>query len=174
MPAPTLHSPLDRVDDTDQPVGRVERGDVFRLGVGFRVVHVFVQDHDGQLLLQEIGASRTRSPGRLGSSVAGYLHAGESYVDAARRRLVEELDLTTPLTKLGAVRMPDDGATKFVELYGTVSDTATNRDPAHIEGIEYWPLDAVEQTLAAEPDRFTETFPYVFGVFLVATGRHLP
>ena len=173
MPAPTLHSLLDRVDDTDQPVGRVQRGDVFRLGAGFRVVHVFVQDHGGRLLLQQVGASRDRSPLRWGSSVAGYLHAGESYVEAARRRLAEELGLDTPLTKLGAVRMPDDGATKFIELYGTASESAAIREPGHIERIDHWPLDEVERALDAEPERFTETFPYVFGIFRVASGRHI-
>jgi isopentenyl-diphosphate delta-isomerase len=171
MPAPTSNSFLDQVDETDQPVGRVQRGDVFRLGAGFRVVHLFVQNEQGDLLLQQVGAFRERSPLRWGSSAAGYLHVGETYIDAGRRRLVEELGLTTSLTKLGGVRMPDEGATKFIELYGTVAGSASINEPGHIERIEYWPLDDIERALADEPGNFTETFPYVFGIFRVASGR---
>ena len=177
MPAPTPNSFLDRVDDTDQPVGQVRRRDVFRLGAGFRVVHLLVQDDRGDLLLQQVGASRERSPLRWGSSAAGYVHAGETYLDAARRRLDEELGLRTPLTKLGAVRMPDDGATKFIELYGTSvgsAGPAVVNEPGHIERIEPWTPADVERALADEPERFTETFPYVFGIFLVASGRPGP
>jgi 16S rRNA (adenine1518-N6/adenine1519-N6)-dimethyltransferase len=77
VPAPGRSTPIDRVNKADVPIGLVERGEVFEQGAAFRVVHVFVLDRRGHLLLQQLGARRDRNPLRWGSSVAAYLHAGE-------------------------------------------------------------------------------------------------
>jgi isopentenyldiphosphate isomerase len=122
MPAPSATSLIDRVDDNDQPVGVVERREVFRERAGFRVAHVFVFNDVGRVLLQRVGRSGTRSPMLYGSSVAGYLFAGESYLEAAQRRLREELMLESPLSTVGSVRMNDRGSTKFIRLFRTIGD----------------------------------------------------
>src|ERR1700747_2339042 len=106
MPAPRASALIDRVDPADRPVGKVRRGEVFEKRAGFRVVHVFVFDWEGQLLLQQLGRHRDRNPLKWGSSVAGYLNAGEDYLEAAQRRLREELRLETPLAKFGSAVMP--------------------------------------------------------------------
>lgn len=165
MPAPSPTSLLDLVNDADQPVGRIERRNVFQAGVGFRVVHILVQNAVSDLLLQQVGANRERSPLRWGSSVAGYVHAGESYAQAAERRLSEELGLDSPVSKLGAIRMSDQGANKFIELFHTPAQHASIREPEHIESIAFWRIDEIEQTLASSPEMFTETFPHVFRLF---------
>ena len=73
---------------------------------------------------------RERHPERWGSSVAAYLYAGESYQEAAQRRLWEELGLEGPLRRIGKTRMADERSLKFVELY-TLLD-----GPADVRGTE--------------------------------------
>lgn len=128
-------------------------------------------NYSGQLLLQQVGRNRRRSPLLWGSSVAAYLFAGESYLEAARRRLRDELELETPLRKLGATSMADNGATKFIELFQTVSGGATVGDHQHIEDLDYRYPEEIAELLHSEPNRFTETFPYVFRLYqaVVAT-----
>src|SRR4051812_14416667 len=84
---------IDRVDRSDAVIGPIERRRVFELRANFRVVHVFVLDGRGRLLLQQIPHGGKRHPGHWGSSVAGYVFAGEGYDEAARRRLGQELDV---------------------------------------------------------------------------------
>lgn len=68
MPAPTSTSLVDRVNDADEAIGVIERGRVLEHAVGFRVVHVLVFNAAGQVLLQQVGRSRERSPLLWGSS----------------------------------------------------------------------------------------------------------
>lgn len=165
MPAPGPTSLLDQVDDADEPIGLIERRAVFTSHAGFRVAHVFVQNQAGSLLLQQVGDSRERSPLRWGSSVAAYVYAGETYASAARRRLYEELGLRSSIAKLGGRRMADQGATKFIELFLTTAESAEIREPLHIEAVRFWSLEEINEGLEAQPDVFTETFPYVYRLF---------
>jgi isopentenyl-diphosphate Delta-isomerase len=165
MPAPGRSTPIDRVNKADVPIGLVERGEVFEQGAAFRVVHVFVFDRRSHLLLQQLGARRDRNPLRWGSSVAAYLHAGEDYFEAATRRLREELNLTTELTKHGSTFMIDQGSRKFITLYTTESEQPEIREPEHIQSIVFMPLEQIERQLETEPDRFTETFRHMFAFY---------
>ncbi len=165
MPAPAPTSPIDCVDAEDHPVGTVPRGQVLRLGANFRTVHVFVF-HDDRLLLQQLAPSRERHPQRWGSSVAAYLHAGESYEEAARRRLDEELGIEGSPELVGKTRMEDEHSLKFVELYTLLDGPAQIREPDHIEELRYWARDELDEAIAADAQRFTPTFLHVYQYFL--------
>jgi isopentenyl-diphosphate delta-isomerase len=164
MPAPTKTSPIDCVDDHDHPVGTIPRGQVLEVGANFRTVHVFVF-HDDLLLLQQLSPKRERHPERWGSSVAAYLHAGESYEQAAERRLGEELGLEGELDRVGKTRMHDERSLKFVELYTLLDGPAEIREPDHIEELRYWAHDELEEAIETSPDSFTPTFLHVFRYF---------
>lgn len=171
MPAPSATDLIDRVDDEDRPVGTVRRGDVPAAGANFRTVHVFAFDTAGLLLLQRTGPAH-RHPGRLGSSAAGFLHAGEGYKSAARRRLAEEVDVRTALREVGRTSMREDGATKFVRLFWTSLGAAMPHivDPGHVGALEFRHISDVEQRLADKPDAFTQTFPHVFRLLVSGQG----
>lgn len=174
MPAPNPWSPVDWVDEADRPIGQVERGRVFAVGAKFRVVHIFVFNPAGDLLLQQLSQKRERNPLKWGSSVAGYLHAGESYADGATRRLREELDLKTTLIKHGSISMQDSTSTKFINLYRTEASVVPDIvDSSHIESLRFWNLGALQAEISRSPDQFTETFRYVFRFYL-ATSRLVP
>lgn len=164
MAAPTATSLIDWVDEEDHPVGRVPRGDALQLGASFRTVHVFVF-HDEELLLQQLSPTRERHPERWGSSVAAYLHAGEDYERAARRRLREELGLDGALTRVGKTRMEDERSLKFVELYTLVDGPTEIREPDHIAELRYWGPGELEHEIAESPETFTPTFLHVYRYF---------
>jgi isopentenyl-diphosphate delta-isomerase len=157
MPAPSASSLIDQVDPQDHAVGRVRRGEALQVGANFRTVHVFVF-HGQDLLLQQLGPSRARHPCRWGSSVAAYLFAGESYEQAARRRLREELGLEGNLTRLGKTRMDDERSLKFVELYTLQDGPAEIREPHHVAALRYWTLDELDAAVLSNSAIFTPTF----------------
>lgn len=170
MPAPQPWSPIDWVDEADRPVGQVERRRVFTVGAKFRVVHVFVFNPAGELLLQQLSRTRERNPLKWGSSVAGYLHAGESYADGATRRLREELGLKTALIKHGSISMRDNASTKFIALYKTgVTSEPNIVEPSHIESLRFWNLGELQEELCRFPEQFTETFRYIFRFYLATS-----
>lgn len=174
MPRPGPTSLIDRVDDVNRPVGVVPRADVFRVKANFRTVHVLVFDHGGCLLLQRLAPTRERHPCKWGSSVAGYLYAGETYRQAAKRRLAEELGLKTPLREVGVTRMSDEGVTKFVGVFTTVSDHPRIAEPDHIDAIESRPLAEVEQDIPRHPDAYTDTLRHVLRYWISEGQPGLP
>lgn len=162
MSAPSPSSPIDVVDDANRPVTTTQRRRVPEPGLNFRTVHIFVFNRDGELLLQRLAKSRNRNPLKWGSSVAGYLHAGESYREAAERRLREELGLRTSLQEVGVTSMEDEGSTKFVGLFTTTADDPEIREPDHIADIRYLPLDEIDSLVRVSPDALTGTFRHVY------------
>lgn len=163
VPAPTAETLIDLVDEHDRPAGLVPRGEVFDRRASFRVVHVLLFDAKGKLLVQQLGAQRERHPLQWGSSVAAFLHAGESYEQAATRRTREEIGLQPALQPVGRTSMTDEGSTKFIGVYtGTIDRNApTIREPEHIERIAFVSLDRLRGRLHDDPDSFTETFRHV-------------
>lgn len=170
MPAPARDDQIDRVDENDRIVGTVARDQAIVSGAGFRVVHVLVTNTSSQVLLQCVGSAGTRTPGRWGSSVAGYLFAGEEPLAAARRRMREEIDVDAPLSFLGRTRMDDEGSHKFIYVYHAQSDEARVVDTGHIAELRFWDLAEVEYALDNGPDVFTPTFAYVYRVARRAFG----
>lgn len=157
MPAPGKLDPIDAVDDANDPVGVVPRGQALEQGANFRTVHILLFAPDGRLLLQRLAAERQRHPGLWGSSVAGYLHAGESYEDAARRRTREELGADPALTDLGIVRMRDRHSTKFVRVFRAPYEGASIGLPDHIATLALFAPDEIDDMAKAPEPRLTPT-----------------
>jgi 8-oxo-dGTP pyrophosphatase MutT (NUDIX family) len=161
MPAPSPTSLIDVVDERNQLVGLARRRDVFRLHFNFRTVHVLVFNSQAELLLQKLTQSGVRHPGLWGSSVAGYLNAGEKYAEAAQRRLREELGISAPLTEIGVTRMDDEGVTKFIGVFTAIADHPRNAAPYQIAELKFFPLPVIERTVVTDPGNYTDTFRHV-------------
>lgn len=176
MPAPGPTTLIDAVDERNEPIRLVPRSAVFSEHANFRTLHVLVTNLSGDLLLQQLSPSRERHPLRWGSSVAGYLFAGESYVDAARRRTAEELGVSPEVVDLGVLPVSDDGVTKFVGVFSASSDTPRVVDLGHTAALDFWPVDRVEREMTRTPESFTPTLRAVFPFWksAVRAGVHGP
>jgi isopentenyl-diphosphate delta-isomerase len=162
VPETSATTLIDVLDESGRPVGAASRQQALDWGLPVRTVHVFLVDHEGRLLLQRLGVGRDRhpGPGLLGSSVATFPRPGESEAEAARRRSAEELGLGPPLERLGTIRTMDGRSPKFVTLFEASVAPPHPRilEPGHVDGIEYWALDELDDELVQAPERFTETF----------------
>jgi hypothetical protein len=102
--------------------------------------------------------------------VAGYLHAGETYNEAAHRRLAEELGLETPLSRVGVTMMLDDGVKKFVGVYTTVSDSPHIAEPEHIARLQFVPPGVVETDILEDLQDYTDTLKHVLCYVISVQG----
>jgi isopentenyl-diphosphate Delta-isomerase len=159
MVAPNEIMLVDVVDQADQPIGKIPRGLLFHEHANFRVAHDLIFNSQGELLIQQIASTRNRHPGYWGTSVAAYMFAGESYEDAANRRLVEELGVrNVKLRYLGKTSMVDEGCYKFIAIFTGTSDGPFTFDRTHIERLEFVPLPRIHELIETESRRFTPTF----------------
>jgi isopentenyl-diphosphate Delta-isomerase len=166
MPAVSEDMVVDQVDQTDSPIGLVRREDVFAKHAGFRVAHVLIFNSQRQLLLQRLALSRSRNPGAWGSSVASYLFASESYEEAAKRRVYEELGVPDPWPVfVGKTEMVDDGCLKFIGVFSMEYDGPFRVDRDHIAEIEFTDPLEIQRMIDGAPQQFTATFRHVFRYF---------
>ena len=165
---------IDEVDNQDRPIGVIARRNVFSAKAAFRVVHVFIFNRNGELLLQKLAATRERHPGYWGSSVAAYPFSGEDYAAAAQRRCAEELGIgKLSLHFAGKTVMDDEGCTKFISLFTTISDGPFNFDHTHIESLDFRSLHQIREMLLTGEREFTPTFIHLFDFYgRTALGSH--
>jgi isopentenyl-diphosphate Delta-isomerase len=157
---------IDAVDQNDVPIGVISRNNVFKMHANFRVVHDLVFNSQGDLLIQQLASTRARHPSYWGSSVAAYLFAGESYQDAAERRLREELGLRgAPLTYVGKTSMTDDGAHKFIGVFSATYDGPFSFDRNHIARLEFLPTSMIHELDESGSRTFTPTFLRVLSFY---------
>lgn len=163
---------IDVVDDSDRPVGIITRGKVLEEGANFRTAHLLILDPTrSHVLLQRIPHHQNRHPDHLGSSVASYLFAGESYAQAIERRAYEELGLGTKdisLVACGRTSMVDGHSLKFIGVFMAIHGGPFRPDNHHISAIDWVPVDRVDEMLddpGLHTLPFTPTFRIVWRHF---------
>lgn len=149
---------FDVVDAEDRVIGQAPRSQVHAERWLHRAVHIFVLNSRGELLIHQRTATKDECPLKYTSSASGHLHAGEDYDTAARRELEEELSLHSPVEFL--VKLPAGPETSYEHsaLYRTVTDESPVFLAEEILRGEYYPLDAVADWVARQPDDFTPCF----------------
>jgi isopentenyldiphosphate isomerase len=167
---PTTSMIIDVVDPRDRPVGTISRREVLAAGQNFRVAHLFLFNSRGELLVQQLSALRERHPLAWGSSVAGYLFAGETYDEAILRRTTQELGRAIhPVSFLGRTRMEDVASEKFIGLFGAQDDGPFDIDRSHIERIEFLPVAEISRSMNYDERPFTPTFRHLFHFYSAQT-----
>lgn len=156
------------VDENDNELGHVTRKRAHEEGLLHRIVVVMVTDAHGNILVQE------RMSGKLDHSSAGHVDIGETYIEAARRELYEELGMNTEL-KYAGKGMTDEsksggGPVKHIyEVY-----YCTGEPKALAEGevkSVFWESPSnleFEMSNPVTAQRYTYTFPHTLQIFLSA------
>ena len=108
---------VDVVDVDDRVVRTVSRSEMRRDRLRHRAVFVAVLDGVGNLLVHRRSVSKDVWPGWLDIAVGGVVTSGESYADAVRRELVEEIgvsDVDPIEIDRGRVQVYDDADVSLV------------------------------------------------------------
>lgn len=93
--------PVNYVNEKDEVIGTDDIQSIIEKGFTYRIARVLLFDADGRLFLQRRGKHVMSSPDKWDQSVGGHVDAGETYEQAAKREMAEELGLRDiPLTFL--------------------------------------------------------------------------
>ena len=85
------------VDEDDGVIGHAPKLEVHRKGLLHRAISVFLVNPQGDLLLQRRSESKYHSPGLWSNSCCSHPFLQESVLDAATRRLSEEMGIVAEL-----------------------------------------------------------------------------
>ena len=146
------------VDKDDRILRYGRRSDVHGNNLRHRAVHILIFDQAGDVYLQQRSRWKDRHPLKWDSSAAGHVAAGESYDEAARRELEEELSMNVPLGKI--FKLPASARTdqEFIWLYhGELrGDPIPNR--SEIDTGAFFPSTVVDGWVSARPEDFAPGF----------------
>lgn len=84
---------IDIVNEKDKVVGVKNKDDVHRDGDLHRASRVYVVNSKGDILIHRRTKTKKLNPGYWDITVGGHVHSGETYENAAKRELKEELGI---------------------------------------------------------------------------------
>lgn len=143
---------LDIVNEHDEVVGQKFRSVVYKEKLTtIRVVNAFVQNDRGQLWIPRRSSSKRIFPLCLDASMGGHVSAGESYHDALKRELMEELRIDLEVIsyqELGSLTPAKHGMSAFMKVFLIQSNDAPNYNTDDF--IEYYWFSPEEILSAVE------------------------
>ncbi|MCG6553831.1 MAG: NUDIX domain-containing protein [Candidatus Magnetominusculus sp. LBB02] len=154
---------LDIVNPEGQVIGQARRNEVHGNNkLLHRVVHVFVFNPEGKLLLQKRSMKKDVAPGVWDTSVGGHVDLGETIEAAVLREMSEELGVTLPVPEYSSEGPPcsctqprfmykyihsNQIESELVHSYSYIhnADVVFNTD--EIDEVRYWDLNEIKETL---------------------------
>ena len=155
------------VDPEDHHLGTMEKMEAHRRGALHRAFRVFVFNSRGELLLHRRALKKYHSGGLWTNTCCSHPRPDELVVDAAQRRLVEEMGMRCQLEpKFSFVYRADlDHGMIEHELDHVLigySDVPPKPNPEEVCEIRYMPVNEVQADLAAHPGKYTAWFKICF------------
>ena len=150
---------FDVVNERNEVIGQLTRGEVHKRKLLHRAVHIFVINKRGQIYLQQRSHLKDVSPLKWDSSAAGHLDAGEDYAAAAVRELGEEIGIHVEATELAAeIPAGDNTDHEFVELRLAHHDGPVRCLPEEIATGEWFKPEDITAWVDARPQDFAKGF----------------
>ncbi len=155
------------VDDQDNAVGAMEKMEAHRKALLHRAFSVFIFNGNGQLLLQQRAAGKYHSPGLWTNACCSHPQPGEDTLQAAQRRLQEEMGFCTPVQKIFdfVYKTPfDNGLTEY-EFDHVFAGTYTGiilPNPDEVADYCFKSMEEIKETMEQQPHHYTSWFKIAF------------
>lgn len=151
------------VDADDVPTGLAGKTEGHRLGLRHRAISIIVRNARGELLIQRRSQAKYHSGGLWANACCSHPRPGELVIDAAHRRLPEEMGFDCPLIPLFTTHyraILDNGfiEDEFVHAFAGAYDGPVAPVPAEVSEWRWIGFDALEQDRRARPDAYAVWF----------------
>ena len=164
-------APVARPSDLEIIVGLDEEGQRYRIGkldahirnARHLAISVFIWCGN-RLLLQQRADTKYHSGGLWANSCCSHPRWDESPADCAKRRMVEELGFSVPLTPVGVTEYAAPVGSLFenevVHCFRgeAARGTSFTFNPEEVQAIEWLTLDEIAADMQARPGRYTPWF----------------
>ncbi|MES2893421.1 MAG: isopentenyl-diphosphate Delta-isomerase [Bacteroidota bacterium] len=155
------------VDETDRPIGTMEKMEVHQKALLHRAFSIFIFDEAGEMLLQQRAAGKYHSAGLWTNACCSHPAPGTDTKQAAAQRLQEELGFNTHLEETFnfIYKAPfDNGLTEyeFDHVFTGTYNGAIIPDPGEVSAYVYLPVAEIAQRVESHPDEYTAWFKIAF------------
>ncbi len=161
---------LDIVDENDNVVGKAPRKECHEKGLLHRVVDILILNSKGELLLQKRSEKMDTFPGYWTCSAGGHVNSGESYRDAVKRELNEELGIQIEVEEAGQLISNRPEHNQLIRLYSAVYEGPFNYNPEEIEALEFVSIGRIKREIRLYARKYTPGFIDMFRKFCEIRG----
>ena len=159
------------VDRDYKETGTAEKMEAHREAKLHRAFSVFVLNSSGQLMLQKRAAHKYHSPGLWSNTCCSHPRPGEGVLDAAHRRLKEEMGFDTGLQEAFSfvykIKFDKDlWEHEFDHVIVGRFDGRPDTDPEEVGDWKWADLDKLKKDMEDNPERYTYWFRVSFDKFL--------
>jgi isopentenyldiphosphate isomerase len=156
---------VDIVDDDDNVTTTVTRSEMRARRLQHRSVGIAVFSSEGRLLIHRRSDIKDIWPGWWDIAAGGVVASGETYEDAARRELTEELGISdTAIEYVGSGHYVDDDLAALCRGYRIVHDgpfTFADGEVTETRWVTFDELDAMLSTHRFLPDSLALLLPLI-------------
>ncbi len=158
------------VNPQDNVLGLMEKQQAHINGVLHRAFSIFLFNEKGEMLLQQRANEKYHSPLKWTNAVCSHPRNGETYLDAANRRLKEELGIETELSeKFHFIYKANVGGGLWEHELDHVFvgnfNAEFNLNKNEVAAVRYISLEDLDRELAKNPDNFTEWFKIILAEY---------
>ena len=151
------------VDEQDNAIGKNEKLEAHRLGQLHRAFSIFIFNSQGEMLLQQRTLTKYHSGGLWTNACCSHPRPDETTIDAAHRRLNEELGMATELKFLFNFKYKAEFENGLIEheldhvfVGQTDFHPVLNRDEAM--AYKYVKVDDLKKDIKQRPEAYTFWF----------------
>lgn len=138
---------FDIVDRDDNIIGKATRKQVHgNPALIHRVIHILIFNPAGDWFLQQRNWEKDTEPGKWDTGVGGHVDTGETYTEAARRELEEELGIVTAEPDFLYKYFHSNGfESEMVSTYTCIWDGEIHLNRDEIMAGRFWHLEEIQQ-----------------------------
>ena len=155
------------VNPQDEVLGLMEKMQAHKNGLLHRAFSVFLFNENGDMLLQRRAEGKYHSPNQWTNACCSHPRQNESYLDAAQRRLKEELGIESELTeRFDFIYKADVGQGLWEHELDHVFTGFYNGDfnlnPDEVSEIKHMSISDLNTDIQQYPERYTEWFKIIW------------
>jgi isopentenyl-diphosphate delta-isomerase len=160
------------VDNLDQEIGVMDKMEAHEKGLLHRAFSIFIINGRNEILLQRRSLNKYHSPGLWTNTCCSHPRPGENILEAASRRLMEEMGVKCPLQEKFQFSYYSKFSNGLIEheldhvFLGTYHDEPLVNNEEVCDW-KFSSIDAINIDLQSNPEQFTVWFKPAFKRLLI-------
>lgn len=155
------------VDANDNEIGSMKKMEAHQKALLHRAISVFICNSKGEWLLHRRASVKYHSNGLWTNTSCSHPFPGESNIDAANRRLMEEMGLKANLVEIFSFTYKEPLDNELTEheldhVFFGITDEKPLVNPDEVDDWKYISFNELEADIIKHPENYTVWFLKIF------------
>jgi isopentenyl-diphosphate delta-isomerase len=165
------------VNEKDEPIGLMNKMEAHEKAILHRAFSVFILNDNNEVMLQQRAAHKYHSPLLWTNTCCSHQRAGETNIQAGKRRLYEEMGFEVELKELFhfIYKAPFDNGLTEHELDHVMIGYSNSEPLINPEEVARWKwmkIEAIKDDMIQNPAEYTVWFKIIFDQFYHYLEEH--